>query len=107
MSWTYPPMAAAGYAAGGGLPRAEAMDDATAESLRIAVDGVEAPAGVTIECRVLEGPAASVLLAESEDADVLVIGKRGHGGFFGLLLGSVATQVTNHASCAVVVVPHE
>ncbi len=74
------------------------------------VDGVinvDVPDGVTLETKALEGPPATVLLAEAEDADVLVIGKRGHGGFLGLLLGSVATQVTNHAECPVVIVPHE
>ena len=106
MSWTYPPMAAAASAAGGGLPRAELMDEATIESLDDALANVEVPDGVILETVAIEGPPATVLLAEASDASVLVLCKRGHGGFLGLLLGSVATQVTNHAECPVVIVPH-
>jgi len=58
-----------------------------------------------IEAVLVEGSPASALLAESEDADLLVVGARGHGGFVGLLLGSVSNQVAQHARCPVVIVP--
>ena len=105
MSWSYPPMAAAGYPLGGGLPPAEAMSDATDAALNDVVGSIEVPDGVTIEAVVREGAAASAVIAEAEGADLVVVGKRGHGGFLGLLLGSVANQVANHASCPVVIVP--
>jgi len=50
-----------------------------------------------------EGPAFG-LLAQSEGADLLVVGSRGRGGFTGLLLGSVSIQCVQHAVCPVVVV---
>jgi nucleotide-binding universal stress UspA family protein len=60
--------------------------------------------GVTIERRVEQGQAATVLIEESQGADLLVVGSRGHGGFAQLLLGSVSQQCAQHASCPVVVV---
>jgi nucleotide-binding universal stress UspA family protein len=54
--------------------------------------------------RVAQGHPVPVLLAAAEGADLLVMGSRGHGGFTGLLLGSVSEHVVGHAPCAVVVV---
>ena len=53
---------------------------------------------------VAQGSPAGTLLSAARDADLLVVGRRGHGGFVGLLLGSVATQVVHHSPCPVVVV---
>ena len=53
---------------------------------------------------VVEGHPVPVLLAAATGADLLVMGSRGHGGFTGLLLGSVSEHVVGHASCPVVVV---
>jgi nucleotide-binding universal stress UspA family protein len=55
---------------------------------------------------VVEGAAATVLVGESQDAELLVVGSRGHGGFAGLLLGSVSQQCAHHAACPVVIIPH-
>jgi nucleotide-binding universal stress UspA family protein len=72
--------------------------DATLEEVASGADGVE------IERRVVEGAAAWVLVDESRDAELLVVGSRGLGGFAGLLLGSVSQQCAHHAACPVVIV---
>jgi nucleotide-binding universal stress UspA family protein len=51
-----------------------------------------------------EGHAAKVLLRHGQDADMVVVGSRGRGGFTGLLLGSVSQQVATHEGAPVVVV---
>jgi nucleotide-binding universal stress UspA family protein len=59
---------------------------------------------VEVEPAVVRGSAASVLIDASRDADLLVVGTRGHGGFTGMLLGSVSQHCLHHAACPVVVV---
>jgi nucleotide-binding universal stress UspA family protein len=59
---------------------------------------------VKVKTQVASGNAAKILIDLSQDADFLVVGSRGHGGFAGLLLGSVSQHVAAHASCPVVVV---
>jgi nucleotide-binding universal stress UspA family protein len=51
-----------------------------------------------------EGHPVGVLLGRSAEADLLVVGARGGGGFAGLLTGSVSEQCVRHAACSVVVV---
>jgi nucleotide-binding universal stress UspA family protein len=53
---------------------------------------------------IVQGHPVPVLLAAAVGAELLVMGSRGHGGFTGLLLGSVSEHVVGHAPCAVVVV---
>lgn len=81
---------------------------ATAEShLADAVDEVRATSTeVNVTAHAVEGQAAAVLLHAARDADLLVVGSRGLGGFRGLLLGSVSQQCVDHAPCPVIVVRH-
>ena len=53
----------------------------------------------------LTGQIAQSLLGASQDADMLVLGSRGHGGFTGLILGSVTLACVGYARCPVIVVP--
>lgn len=61
-----------------------------------------APPRLSVTTR--EGTPARVLIRESENADLLVLGSRGHGGFAGLLLGSVSNACAVHAKCPVLIV---
>jgi len=58
-----------------------------------------------VNVRVASGDPAEELITASRDADMLVVGSRGSGGFAELLLGSVSGKVTHHAGCPVVVIP--
>lgn len=91
------------------VPDPTDLEAASQTMLDAAVDRVRAAgdlAGLEVSVEVVEGHAGERLITLSRDADLLVVGSRGHGGFMGLLLGSVTTYVVNHAECPVVVVRH-
>ena len=64
--------------------------------------GLEWPEILTT--RLIHGPARPGLLTASKNAMMLVLGRRGFGGFRGLLMGSVSAACTAHAHCPVLVV---
>jgi nucleotide-binding universal stress UspA family protein len=63
--------------------------------------------GLEIERSAVEGAPAQTLIESARDADLLVLGSRGRGGFLGLLLGSVSQQCAQHPPCPVVILPPE
>lgn len=87
----------------------ETMAQLESDARRVVDDAIEtvggAETGVTFEPIVIDGRPAQSLLDVAKDADLLVVGARGHGGFLGLRLGSVSQQVTHHATCPVLIVP--
>ena len=65
-------------------------------------DGLK-PASVTV--RAIVGFPARELIDASRGADMLVVGSRGVGGFTRLMMGSVSSQVAQHAYCPIVIIP--
>ena len=57
-----------------------------------------------VTVNVVTGDPAEELVKASRDADMVVVGSRGSGGFASLLMGSVSSKVTHHAACPVVVI---
>jgi len=72
------------------------------EKAALQLDGADRPP-VTVQA--VFGLPAEKLIEASKDADLVVVGSRGTGGFTRLMMGSVSTQVAHHAHCPVVVVP--
>jgi nucleotide-binding universal stress UspA family protein len=98
-AWFYPPLAS------------EVGDGVIDESFKQAAEQVQAgaitvvaDAGVPVTGRVAENSPATALLHAAGDADLVVVGSRGHGAFAGLRLGSVSSQVAHHAPCSVLIV---
>jgi nucleotide-binding universal stress UspA family protein len=59
---------------------------------------------VDVRTAIEEGNPAEVLIERSKEADLMVLGSRGHGGFAGMLLGSVSQHLVAHGQCPIVVV---
>ncbi len=84
----------------------EARQLAQAETDKVLAGlGEPRPASVTVKA--VHGFPAEELINAGKDADMIVLGSRGAGGFTRLMMGSVAGQVAQHALCPVLIVPPE
>ena len=82
----------------------QARKAAQAEADKVLAElGESRPEAVTVTA--VNGFPVEELLAAAQDADIIVLGSRGAGGFTRLLLGSVSSQIAQHAPCPVLIVP--
>jgi nucleotide-binding universal stress UspA family protein len=92
-----------------------ADDPARTEEARVAAQaetdkvlaGLGEPRPESVTVKAVHGLPADALINAGKDADMLVLGSRGAGGFSRLMMGSVAGQVAQHAYCPVLLVPPE
>jgi len=88
-------------------PQDQELRDQTRKAAQEAVDKAAAPLGdaappMTVQVGI--GLPPEQLIEASKDADLIVVGSRGVGGFTRLLMGSTSSQVSQHAHCPVVIV---
>jgi nucleotide-binding universal stress UspA family protein len=97
-AWHYPPVPSTVEDSG--------SNDSIHAAERVQADALKTVAAedVDITGMLVRGSPATALLDAAKDADLLIVGSRGHGGFSGLLLGSTSSQVAHHAPCPVLVV---
>jgi nucleotide-binding universal stress UspA family protein len=104
-TWAQPVTAGApGYAAYDWINEADLSAGAKQQQADVLTAVLGTDPALKVEQMVVEGHPAQQLVAAAEGADLVVVGSRGHGGFVGMLLGSVSQHVAAHASCPVLVV---
>jgi nucleotide-binding universal stress UspA family protein len=72
-----------------------------------ALAGLDGPRPESVTVKAVHGFPVEELVNASKEADMVVLGSRGAGGFTRLMLGSTAGQVVQHAYCPVLIVPPE
>jgi nucleotide-binding universal stress UspA family protein len=106
IAWQIPSVSA-GFGMAPMLPNdsLDTWEELAAKQLHGAIiDTVDPSCRVSVTPTVRRGPAAEVLLDAAGAADLLVVGSRGHGGFAGMLLGSVSQHCARHALCPVAII---
>lgn len=92
-----------------------ADDPARTEQARLAAQqetdkvlaDLDGPRPQTVTVKAVHGFPVEELISAGQDADMVVLGSRGAGGFTRLMMGSTAGQVAQHAQCPVLIVPPE
>ena len=69
--------------------------------------GLAGPRPDSVTVKAVHGFPVEELISAGKDADMIVLGSRGAGGFTRLMMGSVSSQVVLHAHCPVLIVPPE
>ena len=83
----------------------ETAHQAAEKAVAAAAGQLGGPGPASVAVRAVSGIAAQELIKASLDADLVVVGSRGGGGFVTLVMGSTSSQVVHHAHCPVVVMP--
>jgi nucleotide-binding universal stress UspA family protein len=99
--WSHNPVTFSGDA-----ERVEAARQAAEEAVAQVAKEIGEDKNPKVTVHAINGFAAQALIDASSDADLVVVGTRGGGGFPHLALGGVSSQVVHHAKCPVVVVPY-
>ena len=86
------------------LPETKLIEQEAQQRLTSSIEALGDTSPAVLRGELLEGQPAGVLRELSHEADLVVVGSRGHGGFSALMLGSVSAQVVRHAHCSVVVI---
>ena len=110
LTWHFPPMSPTVLGDALAMPPFDDLEGAAHAQLDSLLESTQRlcdPGATLAEGRVLQGAAGPVLCDAAEDADLLVIGSRGYGGFKGLILGSVSAHCANAAPGPVAVIPHD
>jgi nucleotide-binding universal stress UspA family protein len=84
----------------------EAREAAQAETDKV-LAGLDGPHPDTVTVTAVHGFPVAELISAGQDADMIVLGSRGAGGFARLMMGSVSSQVVQHAHCPVLIIPPE
>jgi nucleotide-binding universal stress UspA family protein len=96
------------YAAYGWIPYQPVVEDVLADARAMMAEAVkflaEEHPDLSVHTQLSAGGGAATLVQASHASSLVVVGARGHGGFAGLSIGSVAAQTAAHASCPVMVV---
>ncbi|GAA1496125.1 universal stress protein [Paeniglutamicibacter kerguelensis] len=103
--WKEPGIYLAAEIPGGGFQEADILESEARRLVERTLSrafGPERPTRMSVELR--RGNPAKILVEESLNARMLVLGRRGGGGFLGLRIGSVAAACAAHAHCPVLVV---
>ena len=69
--------------------------------------GLAGPRPDSVTVKAVYGYPVEEIIDAGKDADMIVLGSRGAGGFTRLMMGSVSSQVAQHAHCPVLIVPPE